>query len=412
MSSADTFVRNYSAYLPRISASANRSRSKSISEGADGKTSISGGTGLSGSLTLYDFGQREFTIDSAELALAAAGYGYDSSLQSAIATAISGYYSLLTAQNAIEVSKESNKFARESFEAANLRYELGLVPLADLLQAKVSYADSELGVQQAENSLAITRASLARLLGLSPDAEIAVEEIDDSNLLIDPFNSKLKELIEMAKEKRVDLAATRAGLESSRIALKALKRSNLASVSINASGGFDDLKLFNSQTTRSQSVGISVSVPIFTGFNETYSTRIAERGIIAQEEGLKRAELGIEQEVWNAWHNYDNAKQNWEISWDRLASATQLRDVELARYREGLSTILNVLSAQSAYRGALQSHLTTRLNLLTSRVTLIRAVGALNLESIVPDETETFKPVKLSRDNDTITEDTPITETP
>ncbi|MFW0777243.1 MAG: TolC family protein [Rickettsiales bacterium] len=381
LSSADSFAANYSRYLPTVTATAAATRSGSFSKNSK-NTSISNSTGLSAGVTLYDFGQREFTIEAAEYTLAAAGYTYDSTLQGAISTAISGYYNLLNAQNALEVALESQKFARESFEAAELRHSVGLVPLADKLQAKVTYSQSDLSVQQAENSLSISRASLAQIMGLGADSNISVAEIDDSNLLTDPFGGEVKELIELAKAKRVDLAASRASLEGARTSLKALKRSNLATVSASVNSGFDDLKVFNSATTRSQSIGISVSVPIFTGFTQTYNTRIAENNIKAQEENLESAELGVERDVWNAWHNYNTAKRSWETSWDQLASATQLRDVALGRYKEGIGTILDVLSAQSSYRSALQSHLSTRLSLLTSRVDLIRAVGALNLDTI------------------------------
>ena len=383
MSSADSYVSNFSAYLPEITATGSRTRSGSFSRHS--KTSgLSGGTGVSAGITLYDFGQREFKIEAAEKTLIAAGLGYDNTLQGAIASAISGYYSLLTAQNAVDVAKESDTFARESYEAAELKHKLGLVPLTEALQAKVSYSQSQLAVERAQNALAISRAALAQQMGLGVDRMVAVSEIDDSNLMQDPFDSKIKDLIARAKEKRVDLAASRASLEGAKTSLKATKRSNWATIGASASSDFDDAKVFNRGTTRSQSIGVSVSIPIFTGFSQTYSTRIAERDIVAQEESLRSAELGVEKDVWDAWHNYDNAKRSWEISWDELANATLLRDTVLGRYKEGLGTILEVLQAQSSYSAALNSHLQTRLSLLTSRVDLIRAVGELNLETMEP----------------------------
>ncbi|MDX2112189.1 MAG: TolC family protein [Alphaproteobacteria bacterium] len=386
MNSADTYASSYSAYLPTISSGWSRSRSRNFSRAADGKNSISGDSdgSISASMTLYDFGQRELGIEAAELSLTAAGLSYDTTLQSAIAGAIRSYYSLLTAQNAVEVATASNLFAKQSFEAAELRHQLGLVPLADKLQATVAYSQSQLSLQQAENNLAITRGSVARLLGMPVDAALGVAEIDDSNLTSDPFGGNVQRLIDVAKNERTDLKGSRASLKAAEIALKRTKRSNLATISATAGMGYDTVKVFSDDASRSQSIGISVSIPIFTGFTQTYNTRIAETGILSQQESLKATELGVEQEVWSAWHNYENAKKNWEISWDQLASATQLRDVTLGRYKEGLGTILDVLNAQSSYRGALQSHLTTRLALLTSRVDLIRAVGALNLDTIEP----------------------------
>ncbi len=383
LSSAASYGGNFAAYMPDISATLSTARSTTFDEGSKA-TSITRSSGITAAMTLYDFGQRELGIESAELSLIAAGHSYDSTLQGFIATALQSYYTLLIAQNAVDISKEAERFARESFEAATLRHEIGLAPLADKLQAKGSYSQAQLGIQQIENSLSQAQATLAILMGLQPDAGIVVAELDDTNLMKDPFNDQVKALMEIAKEKRVDLAASRAGLKSAEIGYESLKRSNLATVSAGVNAGFDDADVFNNSTGRTQSIGVSVSIPIFTGFSQTYAESASKRSIAAQRESLAKSELTVEQDVWSAWHNYQTAKQSWDVSWDQLASATELKDVALGRYQEGLGTILDVLSAQNQYSSALQSQLQTRLALLTARIDLIRAVGVLDLDTMQP----------------------------
>lgn len=381
LSSADTFAGSYSAYLPDVSATISRSRSATFDD--SGKSSlISSSSSLSASMVLYDFGQREISIERGEMALRAAGFSYDSTMQGMIAQALRGYYALLTAQNALAVARETERFSQESNEAARVRHEIGLAPLADNLQAKASYSGAVLSTQRAENSLKQQQAALASLMGFSPDAPVAVVEVDDSNLMDPPFEEEVRTLMEQAKLQRNDLRASRIGLESARAGLTALERSQLATVSAGVNMGLDDVDVFNASTGRTQSIGVSVSIPIFTGFSHTYTKRATIKNIEAQEERLTRSELGVEQDVWNAWQNYQTARQSWEVSWDQMATATQLRDVALGRYKEGLGTILDVLSAQAQYSSALQSQLTTRFALLTARVDLVRAVGVLNLDSV------------------------------
>ena len=100
---------------------------------------------------------------------------------------------------------------------------------------------------------------------------------------------------------------------------------------------------------------------------------------------LITTERNVETDVWNSWHNYETSKLTWKISEDQITSAQLLKDVALGRYKEGLGSILDVLSAEVAYNSALQSQLQTRYNLLTSRVNLVRAVGVLDLESMNPE---------------------------
>lgn len=393
MGSAASYGGNYSGYLP--SATAAVDHSKATAFGVDGKTTTHGhGYGLSLGMTLYDFGQREFKLETAEHALAAAGYTYNSTLQGTISSALQAYYTLLNAQNALEVVKESGAYAKASFDAAQLRHQIGQVALADELQAKSAYAQARLSIESAYNQVTQSQASLAQLMGLSPDAPVQVSDVDDASLGQDPFPEQIQTLMAQAKAQRNDLLASREGLTAAEIALRAQKRANRATIAATTSMdlGNTSVHLFDRNKTRSQAAGISVSIPIFTGFANTYSERSAEKSLQAQRESLVQTELDVEKDVWNAWHNYQTAKQTWQTSTDLVASATELKDVALGRYKEGLGTILDVLSAQTQYSSALQSQLQSRYSLLTSRVDLVRAVGVLNLDTMEPPAAQATPP--------------------
>ena len=338
-------------------------------------------------MTLYDFGQREFKIETAELAFLAAGHTYNSSLQGTISSALQGYYGLLNAQNALTVARQSEQFSKESYDAARLRHKIGQVALVDELQAKNTYSQSQLGTESAQNAVVLQQASLAQLMGFPPDTAVVVADIDNKTLAKDPFGGKVQALMAEAKEKRHDLQASRNSLKSSEASLQALKRSNLATISATTNLGVtnDNAHIFNYNNSRSQGIGVNVSIPIFTGFSQTYSERAAEKSLEAQRESLITTERNVEADVWNSWHNYETAKISWKTSEDQIASAIQLKDVALGQYKEGLNSILDVLNAQLQYSTALQSQLQTRYNLLTTRVNLVRAVGVLDLQSINPE---------------------------
>lgn len=408
LAQASSYGTNYSAYFPTVSANVNNSRSTSfIYDGnALAATTVNGVTvltntptaniissvdksyGLSASWTLYDFGQREFRLEAAEQTLIAAGYSYDSTLQGTIASALNAYFQLLTAQNGVDVARESERYAEESYDAAALRHKIGQVPLADELQARGTYSQAILASQQAGNLLSQDRAALALLMGMPADSPVQVAELDNRLLEHDPFKGTVQSWMQQAQQKRNDLLASQAQIEGSKISLQALKRSDLATVSIttNVTQNNDTINVFRGgDATRSQAIGLSVSIPIFTGFSQTYNERAAREQLEAQEDTLASTELTVEQDVWNSWHNYETAKKSWETSQDLMTSALQLKDVALGRYKEGIGSILDVLNAESQYSSALQSNLQSRYNLLSARVDLVRAVGVLNLDSMHPD---------------------------
>ena len=383
---AATYVGNYSSYLPNADGTISRARTTSYGNNSK-STGVSSAYGLNLGMTLYDFGQREFKIETAELAFLAAGHTYNSSLQGTISSALQGYYGLLNAQNALTVARQSEQFSKESYDAARLRHKIGQVALVDELQAKNTYSQSQLGTESAQNAVVLQQASLAQLMGFPPDTAVVVADIDNKTLAKDPFGGKVQALMAEAKEKRHDLQASRNSLKSSEASLQALKRSNLATISATTNLGVtnDNAHIFNYNNSRSQGIGVNVSIPIFTGFSQTYSERAAEKSLEAQRESLITTERNVEADVWNSWHNYETAKISWKTSEDQIASAIQLKDVALGQYKEGLNSILDVLNAQLQYSTALQSQLQTRYNLLTTRVNLVRAVGVLDLQSINPE---------------------------
>lgn len=386
LSSADSYGSTLSSYLPSpVNLTLSKSRSTTYNSGSTDVTVSESNGGLGTSLLIYDFGKRENDLEQAELGLISAGLGYESALQNFIASALQGYYSLLIAQNAVEIAKESRDFAKESLEAALIRYDTGVAPLADKLQAEVSYAQAELSVEQSQNSLQQTQVALASQMGFPANTPIKVAELDDTQLMNDPFGKEAQALIALAKQKRLDLKSSRIGLKSAELAYEQFLQDQIATGSITLSANSSDIDLANNRTNYNHTISLGITIPIFSSWRDTYSKRIQRRNLKSQRESLKRTELNIEEAVINASNSYRTAKTSWEISWDQLAVATQLRDVALGRYEQGIGSILDVLSAQNQFSSALQSHLQTRLSLLTARISLIQAVGVLDLETMQPD---------------------------
>jgi outer membrane protein len=384
LASASGYGSTLSGYYFPITAGASFTEDASAAKGSKPVSSSGASASVSASMTLFDFGRREASIESAERSLVASTYSYNSFLQGQITNIMFSYYRLLAAQQRVEVAKESERYAEESYEAAKLRHEIGQVPLIDELQAKGSLSQARLSSQSAENQLLGEQATMALLMRLKPNTPIRVRELDDSVLPKDPFDSNVIALMEKAKQERYDLTAARANLKSSEAAMTVLKRRGLPSISAAASastGGSDRRFDFTDQGSQ---IGVTLSIPIFTGLDQMYNETAAGRRLSAQREQLEQTELNVEQDVWNSWNNYQTAKLAWETSWDFLASATKFKEIALGRYKEGLGTLLDVLSAQSQYASALQGQLDTHYNLLTARVNLIRSVGLLNIDNAYP----------------------------
>ncbi len=383
-SSAASLGSARSAYLPTLDGSVGWGKSTSFSD--FGKTtSLSRSSGLSVGYTLFDFGKRNATVQGAEYALQVSGLGYRNQLQGLIASTLQAYYTLLASTESLRAARESEAYAKAAFEAANVRYSIGQVPLSDTLQAEAAYSQSQLSRQQAENQLALNKGALARLMSAPPEMPYEIGEIDEGELYASPLNVDVQQAMAWAKEMRPDLEAQRASLRGSRANYEATRKARLPSISLSAGTSSPTYNPVNrGPDGRSQSVGLSVSIPIFTGFSQTYSEKAAESQVRAAESQLDATQQNVFQEVWRAYQNYLTARQTWLTSLDTLASTLELKGIALGRYREGLGSILDLLNAQAQYSSSLQQQASAKYNLLTTRVELIRAMGTLDLSSLQP----------------------------
>jgi len=368
-------------YLPTISADTGWSKSTSFADHFK-SVSIGRSSGISVGYTLYDFGRREASVSGAEFALEAAGLNYRSSLQQLIANTMQAYYALLGSTESVAAARESEAYAKEAKNAAELRYSIGQVPVSDQLQARAAHSQAQLALEQAQNQLSISKAALARLMDLPPDAPLGIENIDDGELYAKQLDIDIQQAMAKAKENRPDLEAQRKSLESSRQNYRGVRAGAWPTLSVSSGLSSPEFNPLNrGNTGRSQSVGLSLSIPIFTGFTQTYSERAAAYQVEAAQAQLEATEQNVLQDVWQTYQNYQTARASWLTSLDTLASTLQLKDVALGRYREGLGSILDLLNAQSQYSNSLQQNAAAKYNLLTTRIAFIRAIGALDLES-------------------------------
>jgi outer membrane protein len=130
----------------------------------------------------------------------------------------------------------------------------------------------------------------------------------------------------------------------------------------------------------SQAIGISISIPIFTGFNSTYQIRAAQAKVeiqVAQRDGIA---LQIALDVWQAYHNLSTGIQAARSSGDLLASAIASERMALGRYKAGAGTIVDLMTAQAALASARQQNIQALYSLSVFKAALAQALGRIDAE--------------------------------
>jgi len=382
-SAAASYGKALSAYLPSLNASANikGARSKNTAtddDDNDWQSSSSVGASLTLSWLVYDFGAREADRDIAQKTLEQANFTKNQTLQDTVFNVISAYYSLLSAREALTVAKTNEETSLKSYQIALKKYDLGLVKLSDKLQAETSFGQSQYAVAESEAALTKARGKLAELLNLSAATELDLAEVtlsvEDGKFEGDP-----KELIAEALARRADIKASEAATAAAKLAIDKAEAANYPSISFSSSATATDNLSGGSGQSYSGNIGLGISVPLFTGFANTYNTIAKRYDYQAQMDKLAALESSIRQDVWNKYQDYITSVKNYDISQKLFISASESFKVADGAYKAGKGNILELLNAQSALAEARKEKSSSLYDLLLAKNDLLRAIGKVEI---------------------------------
>jgi len=372
-----------SAYLPSLNLNASSSRSHNqggVSRALGGEANYNQtSANLSLSYLLFDFGGREAATEAARQVMLAANATQDATLQSVFLATVQAYFRWYAAQALVVATREAERASLESFKAADARYQVGVATPADKLQAQTAASQATLTRIRSEGEAKTAEGVLTNAMGLDANQPVAIAPpapaTPDAR-----FESNVDQLIAQAKRLRPDLAAGDAQVQAARANIDSARAAGLPSVSLFADHNYN--RTGSSDATQGTTVGVSVSIPLFTGFNTTYRTRAAEAQLQAREAQRDRLAQQVALDVWRAYYSLQTESQSVRAAADLLASAEQSAKVALGRYNAGVGGILDLLNAQSTLASARQQNILALYNWRIARVALGQSVGQLDFSML------------------------------
>ncbi len=335
--------------------------------------------------TLFDFGLRAATLENARQLLSAANATQNATLQKVFLSAAQAYYDLLSAQAALDASKEAERAARESFMAADAKYKAGAGTLADKLQAQTNYAQVISNRVKADGDLKNAQGTLAVAMGLKANT-LFLLSLDGMNspLPDTAFVQSVDALIEEATRRHPNLIAVRAQLKAAQASVDAAKAEGLPSIALTgALDRNDQLGQYPRDTfTHNRSIGVQVKIPLFDGFGRSYRIQAAQAQVESRAADVANTEQQVSLDVWKSYQALQTETENLKATDELLQSADQSFKVAQGRYKAGVGNILELLNAQSALASAKQQRIQALSNWRTARLSLAASLGQLGLWAI------------------------------
>jgi len=365
------------AYYPRLDLSATFTRTQQNAFGGQFDILQSTyGPSLDLSWLVLDLGGRAADVEDARLAVLTADWAHTAQVQDVILVVQQTFVDYLDAKARLAAAKVTSEEAETALRAATVRHDAGVATIAEVLQARTARSQAQLAVDSLSGQVLALRGALATAMGLPATLPYDVGELP-LDLPLEQATQSVDELIEQARTARPDLVAARTEAERSAVHVRSVRAEGLPSLlaSANAARSYYRPSTY-SDYGDSWSARLLVKVPLFTGFEVKHNVAKAETEAAVATARADSLEQQVILQVWTSYYGLKTATQLVKTTTDLLASAEQSEKVALGRYREGVGTIIDLLTAQAALADARAQHIAARAGWFSALAQLARDTGA------------------------------------
>ena len=364
------------AYYPEVNVNGDLSYQKG--SGPGGRVAYEQTTyGPSAELNylLFNFGGREADVEEARQALLAANWTHNATIQNVVLNAEQAYYQYLSAKALLKAEEATVKEAQSNLDATQERHRVGVGTIADVLQAKTALSQAQLTLETIRGRIQTTRGVLATAMGLPANTPFDLD-LPPEGLPVTHISEEVERFIEEAQAKRPDLASARSLASKAGAHLRAVKAARYPSLLATGDIG----RTFYERTgghSDDALAALQVKIPLFNGLSREYDVLKAEAEAETATANLDKLEQEAVLQVWTSYYTYKTAEQRLKSSQDLLESAKQSHEVTLGRYKAGVGSILDLLSAQRALENARAQLIGAYTDLFLSLAQLAYDTGSL-----------------------------------
>jgi hypothetical protein len=259
------------------------------------------------------------------------------------------YYNVLLANDSYQVFKESYDNAMQNYLDIKKKYEQGTVAEFDLIRADVTVKNSEPNMLQAQNALTLAKWQLKALLGMDLDTGIECSGTltDYENELFADFLSTDTTLANNTDLKQLDIQSKQLGKT-----LLMQKFDYLPTLSLTGlyqwNSMNNDFKFKDYRWNPYSVIGVSLSIPIFTGGSKYYKirqTRVSMEQLDLQREDTERnLQLAVKQNI----DNMNTCVKQFDAARKGVEQAERGYLISQKRYDTGAGTLLEMNDAELA----------------------------------------------------------------
>lgn len=314
---------------------------------------------------------------------------YQTSQQKLILDTATAYFDVLRAIDSLSFIEAQKEQVYRQLDQTTQRFNVGLVAITDVQNARANY-DSVLAQEVAgRNQLDNALEKLRQVSG--------IYYINLASLNIARFSTtspdSIEKLLKDAEERNLSLLSARLGQDLARENIRLAQSGHLPTVDLNASTGVsnsrnhdhrsDALANHSNSYSGQNSIGLSVSIPLYTGGRTSSQVEQAQYGFTSASEQLESVYRSIVQIARSSYNNISASISSIKAYQQVVVSAQSSLDATEAGYQVGTRTIVDVLNATTTLYDAKQKLSNARYDYLINQLNIEYARGTLNENDLI-----------------------------
>jgi NodT family efflux transporter outer membrane factor (OMF) lipoprotein len=282
------------------------------------------------------------------------------------------YFQLVRLDEQLAVAERTLAQRDEQLKLVRQRVLAGLDTNLELRQSEGALPDARQQLEALREQVQTTRNALAALVGSGELPELKLPTM----AALHPVTT-VPVLPADLLGRRPDVAAARARVEAAAQGVKEAEAQFYPSVNLTAFAGLTSLGLSNLIDFGSRQVGVgpAVRLPIFAQDRLRANLRGRTADLDAAIESYNGAVVEAIHEAADAVASLQSLERQLAEQRQAQAAAEGAYDIALQRYRAGLGTFLNVLTAETSVLAQRRLGVDLAARVLDSRVALFRALG-------------------------------------
>ena len=369
-------------FIPSLNSNANHSWNIGLNQDPTtgllrNQTTQYSSFGVGVGFDIYKGLQNQNTLRRANLSIIAAKYQLTKMQEDVALNVANAFLQVLFNKENLKVQQEQRAINEKQLSRSEELVKAGSVPKGDLLDIKATVASDSQRVIAAENSLLISKLSLAQLLQLKEFYDFDVTDNtsakDENNILAQTPIA----VYDKAKEQRTELKIAKTNLEISEknlaIAKGGFQPTLQGFYNINTRISYADTFDFETGTTqpavpfgqqftdnKGQAFGAQLSIPIFNGWSVRNNVERSKVSLEKSKIAVEQEELTLQRNVYTAFTDAKGGLNAYESALSALEARQEAYNYAKEKYAVGMMNSFDFNQSQTLFSVAQSEVLRTK----------------------------------------------------